>query len=155
MADFMKRRISTDSYQFPAGAFKIYGGGKFYNGFAIGATTKLSVVNEDGLLKLSKDATEALNWIRLFLGTLPPNNKTSMYIDIAKPVNYTVTCNLEINDNSLYTPIWNKPIIYHSTGDGDTDTLQAGGELSIGFTMPLQALPEVPDFCSIRAIWAE
>ena len=36
MADFiLNRKISVDKYPFPEGALKIYGDGKFYNGFAI------------------------------------------------------------------------------------------------------------------------
>ena len=43
MADFiLHRKISVDTYPFPEGAFQIYGGGKFYNGFSIGDTTKLN-----------------------------------------------------------------------------------------------------------------
>ena len=60
MADFMlHRKISVDKYPFPEGAFKIYGGGKFYNGFAIGALNNLTVVNEDGVLKFSRGAAKA------------------------------------------------------------------------------------------------
>ena len=55
MADFiLNRKISLDTYPFPEGAFKIYGGGKFYNGFSIGESSNISVVNKDGVLKFSQ-----------------------------------------------------------------------------------------------------
>ena len=87
MADFiLNRKISVDTYQFPKGAFKIYGSGKFYNGFSIGASNNLTVVNEDGVLKFSRGASEQQEHTKVILGTIPQNNKVSIYIDIASPL---------------------------------------------------------------------
>lgn len=154
MADFiLNRKISVDKYTFPEGAFKIYGGGKFYNGFAIGALNKLTVVNEDGLLKFSRGAAEAQERTSVILGTIPPNNKASIYIDVAAPFSQTMNSNLQINGSSLFTGKWLEATIYNTKGSGDRETLQAGGELSIYFQAG-SALSAIPNLCSVRAIWA-
>ena len=154
MADFMlHRKISVDKYPFPEGAFKIYGGGKFYNGFAIGALNKLTVVNEDGVLKFSRGAAEAQERTSVILGTIPPNNKASIYIDVAAPLSQTMNSNLKINNSGLFTGKWLEATIYNTKGSSDTQTLQAGGELSIYFQAG-SALSAIPNLCSVRAIWA-
>lgn len=153
MADFMlHRKISVDTYQFPEGAFKIYGDGKFYNGFAIGASNKLTVVNEDGLLKFSRGAAEAQDRTSVILGTIPQNNKASIYIDVAAPLSQTMNSCFLINNSSLFTVKWLEAKIYNTTGS-ETETLQAGGELAIYFQSG-SALPAIPNLCSVRAIWA-
>lgn len=154
MADFMlHRKISVDTYPFPEGAFKIYGDGKFYNGFAIGASNKLTVVNQDGLLKFSRGAAEAQERTSVILGTIPPNNKASIYIDVAAPLSQTMNSNLQINGKGLFTGKWTEAKIYNTKGSSDTQTLQAGGELTIYF-QSAEALAAIPNLCSVRAIWA-
>lgn len=154
MADFMlHRKISVDTYPFPEGAFKIYGGGKFYNGFAIGALNKLTVVNEDGVLKFSQGATKAQEKTTVILGTIPPNNKSSIYIDIATPLSQTLNSGFLINGSTLYNARWSEAKIYHTTGYSDTKTLQAGGALAIYFQWASD-LPAIPNLCSVRALWA-
>lgn len=159
MADFMlHRKISVDTYPFPDGAFKIYGGGKFYNGFAIGASNKLTVVNQDGVLKFSRGAAESQENTTVILGTIPKNNKQSIYIDIAVPlpqemINRTLGEWFIINNSSIYIQDWTDAKIYNTNGGGsDTKTLQAGGALSIAF-QAAEALPAIPNLCSVRAIW--
>lgn len=152
MADFMKRKISTDPYQFPEGAFKIYGSGKFYNGFSIGATTKLSVINKDGLLKFSREAAGQNVKTSVIFGIIPrSDNATYMYIDVAAPAS-TVRANVFVNNVTILSSNWSSARIYQT--DGDTATLRAGGELQIAF-MYYEALPAIPDLCSVRAIWIE
>ena len=160
MADFMlHRKISVDKYPFPEGAFKIYGGGKFYNGFAIGASNNLTVVNEDGVLKFSRGAAEAQENTTVILGTIPKNTKKSIYIDIAVPIpqemiNRTLGEWFRINNSSIYIKDWTEAKIYNTNGGGsDTKTLQAGGVLEIDFTTA-PALSAIPNLCSVRAIWA-
>ena len=156
MADFiLNRKISVDTYPypFPEGAFKIYGGGKFYNGFAIGALNKLTVVNEDGVLKFSRGAAEAQERTSVILGTIPPNNKASIYIDVAEPLSQSMISGFLINNSSLFTGKWLEATIYHTKGSTDTNTLQAGGELAIYFQSS-SGFPALPNLCTVRAIWA-
>lgn len=156
MADFiLNRKISVDTYPFPEGAFKIYGGGKFYNGFAIGASNKLSVVNEDGVLKFSRGAAESQEKTTVILGTVPPNTKQSIYVDVAVPVHEKLMYSwVKINDTSINIKIWTEAKIYNTdVGGTETETLQAGGELAIYFQIG-RPLPETPNLCSVKAIWA-
>ena len=154
MADFiLNRKISVDKYPFPEGAFKIYGGGKFYNGFAIGASNNLTVVNEDGLLKFSRGAAKAQENTAVILGTIPPNNKSSIYIDVAAPLSQTLNSGFQINGSTLYNDRWSEAKIYHTKGYGDDKTLQAGGALAIYFQWASD-LPAIPNLCSVRALWA-
>ena len=154
MADLiLNRKISVDKYQFPEGAFKIYGDGKFYNGFSIGATTNLSVVNVDGVLKFSRGAAKDQEKTTVILGTIPPNTKQSIYVDVAVPLSQTLTSGFMINNNTLYNDKWSEVKIYHTRGYGDDKAVQAGGALAIYFqsSSDLQA---IPNLCSVRAIWA-
>ena len=154
MADFiLHRKISVDTYPFPEGAFKIYGGGKFYNGFAIGASNNLTVVNADGVLKFSRGAAKAQDKTTVILGTIPPNNKSSIYIDIAAPLSQTLNSSFLINNSSLYNERWSEVKIYHTTGYGDDKAVRAGGELAIYFQWASD-LPAIPNLCSVRALWA-
>ena len=155
MADFMlHRKISVDTYPFPDGAFKIYGDGKFYNGFAIGASNKLTVVNQDGLLKFSRSAAEAQYETTVILGTIPPNTKQSIYVDVAVPTPQNIGSPwLKINDSSIYIATWSQVGIYHTKAGGSgTRTLQAGGVLGISF-QEASDLPAIPNLCSVRALW--
>ena len=159
MADFMlHRKISVDTYPFPDGAFKIYGDGKFYNGFAIGASNKLTVVNQDGLLKFSRLAAESQEHTTVILGTIPQNNKKSIYVDIAVPVPSSLSIALgspwfRINDSSIYMPTWDSVKIYNTRdSESNKKTLQAGGVLSIDFQSS-DTLQAVPNLCSVRALW--
>lgn len=157
MADFMlHRKISVDTYPFPEGAFKIYGDGKFYNGFAIGASNNLTVVNEDGVLKFSRGAAGEQEHTAVVLGTMPKNNKLSIYVDVAAPLSETMmNIWFKINDTSIYIARWTEAKIYNTRGgtdDSNTKTLQAGGVLAIDFTTA-PALPAIPNLCSVRAIW--
>lgn len=157
MADFiLNRKISVDKYPFPEGAFKIYGSGKFYNGFAIGASNNLSVVNEDGVLKFSRGAAAEQEHTTVILGSIPQNTKQSIYVDVAVPWSQNIMMNVwfKINDTSIYINRWTEAKIYNTNGGGsDTKTLQAGGVLAIDFaTAP--ALQEIPNLCSVRALWA-
>ena len=158
MADFiLHRKISVDTYPFPEGAFKIYGGGKFYNGFSIGDTTKLSVVNKDGVLKFSRGAANQQEYTSVILGTIPQNNKVSIYIDIASPLPQNVSGLFRIG--SGFNPFliteekWTTAQICHTTGSANTQKLQAGGVLGIDFNSPL-ALEAIPNLCEVRALWA-
>ena len=159
MADFiLHRKISVDTYPFPEGAFQIYGGGKFYNGFAIGASTKLSVVNEDGVLKFSRDAAKANEHTKVILGTIPKNTKQRIYVDVAVAVTVSayLPIYIEINDKRMFIGTWKEVNIYSTSGGSDdpnTSALQAGGVLSLDFQAP-DALPAIPNLCSVRAIWA-
>ena len=157
MADFiLHRKISVDKYPFPEGAFKIYGSGKFYNGFAIGASNNLSVVNADGVLKFSRGAAGEQEHTTVILGTVPPNTKQSIYADVAVPFPQNIMMNVwfKINNSSIYIKRWTGVKIYNTNGGGsDTKTLQAGGVLSLDFTTA-PALQAIPNLCSVRAIWA-
>ena len=154
MADFiLHRKISVDTYPFPEGAFKIYGGGKFYNGFSIGDTFKLSVVNEDGVLKFSRQNAWKEENTPVNLGTIPQNNKVSIYIDIASPLPNNVSGSFKIGSSTLITAEpWTTAKIYH-TESSDTQKLQAGGALSINFQSPT-TVPAIPKLCEVRALWA-
>ena len=158
MADFMlHRKISVDTYPFPEGAFKIYGGGKFYNGFAIGASNNLTVINEDGVLKFSRGAEKGQEKTTVILGTIPPNNKASIYVDVASPqppsTIPTTGPGFLINNSSLFVADWSEVKIYN-TRDSESNkrTLQAGGTLSIFFESASDS-PAIPNLCSVRALW--
>lgn len=153
MADFiLNRKISVDKYPFPEGAFKIYGGGKFYNGFAIGALNNLSVVNEDGVLKFSRGAAKAQDKTTVILGTIPPNNKAAIYADIATPLSQTLNNGFLINGSSLFIGRWSEVKTYH-TSESSANSVKAGGELAIYFQWASD-LPAIPNLCSVRALWA-
>lgn len=160
MADFMlHRKISVeDKYQFPEGAFKIYGSGRFYNGFSIGASNNLSVVNENGVLKFSRGAAAAQEHTKVILGTIPKNTKQCIYVDVAVAVAVSTYLPIyfEINDKSMFIGTWTEVNIYSTSGGADdpnTSALQAGGVLALDFTSS-DALPAIPNLCSVRAIWA-
>lgn len=161
MADFILNRkisVSVDTYPFPEGAFKIYGDGKFYNGFAIGASNNLTVVNENGVLKFSRGAAGEQEHTTVILGTIPQNNKQRIYVDvaIAVAVSTYLPIYFEINDKRMFIGTWTEVNIYSTSSgpdDPNTSALQAGGVLKIDFTTAT-ALPAIPDLCSVRAIWA-
>ena len=154
MADFiLNRKVSVNTYPFPEGAFQIYGGGKFYNGFSIGDTFKLSVVNEDGVLKFSRENAWQQENTYVNLGTIPQNNKVSIYIDIASPLPQNVSGSFKIGSIPLITDDpWTTAKIYH-TGPQETQKLQAGGVLSLNFVSPTTA-EAIPNLCEVRALWA-
>ena len=154
MADFiLHRKISVDTYPFPKGAFQIYGGGKFYNGFSIGDTFKLTVVNENGVLKFSREAAWTDEITSVILGTIPQNNNVSIYIDIASPLPQNVSGSFKIGSSGLITDgPWSTAKIY-KTGSSETQKLQAGGVLNIIFGSPTTLL-EIPNLCEVRALWA-
>lgn len=154
MADFiLHRKISVDTYPFPEGAFQIYGGGKFYNGFSIGDTFKLSVVNENGVLKFSRDSAWKMEETTVILGTIPQNNKVSIYIDIASPLPQNVSGSFKIGSSALITDEpWTTAKIYQ-TGSSETQKLQAGGVLTIVFGSPT-TVEAIPNLCEVRALWA-
>ena len=154
MADFiLNRKVSVNTYPFPEGAFQIYGGGKFYNGFSIGEAFKLSVVNTDGVLKFSRAAAWRQETTSVILGTIPQNNKVSIYIDIASPLPNNVSGSFKIGNGTLITDDpWSTAKIYH-TGSGETQKLQAGGLLSLNFMSPNVA-EAIPNLCEVRALWA-
>ena len=154
MADFiLHRKISVDTYPFPEGAFQIYGGGKFYNGFSIGDTFKLSVVNMDGVLKFSRENAWRQEDTSVILGTIPQNNKVSIYIDIASPLPNNVSGSFKIGSSTLITDDpWTTAKIYH-TGSQEAQKLQAGGVLSLNF-MSRNAAEAIPNLCEVRALWA-
>ena len=158
MADFILNRkiITADPYQFPEGAFPIYGGGRFYNGFSIGDTSNLSVVNKDGVLKFSRGASKANEETAVILGTLPKNNKTSIYIDIASPLSQSMTYKgFKIGSSALSTiNEWTTAGITNTRPGSDTQKVQAGGVLRIYFKSAT-ALPEIPDLLAVRALWAK
>ena len=154
MADFiLHRKISVDTYPFPEGAFKIYGGGKFYNGFSIGDTTKISVVNKDGVLKFSREAAKWMDKPSVILGTIPQNNKVSIYIDIASPLPNNVSGSFRLGDGGLIADgPWSTARIYQ-TSSSDAQRVQAGGVFGINFLSPSDA-EAIPNLCSVRALWA-
>lgn len=156
MADFILNRkiVTVDPYPFPKSAFPIYGNGKFYNGFSIGDTSNLSVVNRDGVLKFSRGAASANEETKLILGTIPKNEKDNIYIDIASPLSQSMTYKgFKIGTSSLSTiGEWTSAGIT-STRPGDyTKNIQAGGVLAIYFKSGT-ALPEIPDLLAVRALW--
>lgn len=161
MADFMLHRkisVSVDEYPFPEGAFKIYGNGKFYNGFAIGASNKLTVVNQDGLLKFSREAASKQVHTTVILGTIPQNTKECIYVDVAIAVEVStyLPIYVKINDKNMFIGTWKEVNIYKTSGGSDdpnTSALQAGGVLTLDFTAA-DDLPAIPNLCSVRAIWA-
>lgn len=158
MADFiLNRKISVeDKYSFPEGAFKIYGGGRFYNGFSIGSSNNLTVVNEDGVLKFSREATEAQESTSVILGTIPPNTKQRICVDVAVAVAISTYLPIyfEINDYRILSGTWKQVNIYYSVADeSNISALQAGGVLALDFTSS-DALAAIPNLCSVRAIWA-
>ena len=160
MADFILHRkiITVDPYPFPEGAFQIYGGGRFYNGFSIGASNNLTVVNEDGVLKFSRGAAKANEHTTVILGTIPKNTKQCIYVDVAVAVAVSkyLPIYFEINDHRMFIGTWKEVNIYSTSGGSDdpnTSALQAGGVLSLDFQAP-EALPAIPNLCSVRAIWA-
>lgn len=151
MADFMKRKISTDPYQFPEGALKIYGGGKFYNGFSIAETQRLTVVNEDGLLKFSREALGGNVGSNVIFGNIPPNGKKVICADVVTPLSQLQT-NVYINDQIL-GPNMNWGIAgIRRTPEHAASQVQAGGEFRITFIY-YQALPEM--MWTVRALWIE
>lgn len=150
MADFMKRKISTDPYQFPEDAFKIYGSGKFYNGFSIGETQRLTVVNEDGLLKFSREALGGNVGSSVIFGVVPPNSKKSLCADVVTPHSKLQT-KIYIGDQLLGYGNWDKAGICR-TPEYTASEVQAGGELRIAFIY-YEALPEM--MWTVRAMWIE
>lgn len=153
MADFMKRKIITDSYEFPEGALKIYGGGKFYNGFSIAETQRLTVVNKDGLLKFSREALGGNVESNIIFGTIPPNNKKVICADVVIPLSQLQT-NVYINDQIL-GPNMNWGITgVRRTSESQyfVTQVQAGGKFRIKFIY-YQALPEM--MWAVQALWIE
>lgn len=153
MADFMKRNIITDSYEFPEGALKIYGGGKFYNGFSIAETQRLTVVNEDGLLKFSREALGGNVGSNIIFGIIPPNSNKVICADVVTPLSQLQT-NVYIN-NVILGPNMNWGIAgIRRTPDSPSyaSQVQAGGEFRIEFIY-YQALPEM--MWTVRALWIE
>ena len=156
MADFiLHRKISVDTYPpypFPEHTIQIYGNGKFYNGFSIGDTSNLSVVNKDGVLKFSRGAANAHEETSVILGTIPKNKKTTIYIDIASPLYQAMTSVFAIEGSSLPTnDAWTTARITN-TEVRYLNKVQAGGVLSIYFKST-SALPAIPDLLAVRAIW--
>ena len=152
MADFiLNRKIYVDTYPFPEGAFKIYGGGNFYNGFSIGESSNISVVNKDGVLKFSGVAKNA----KVILGTIPKNNKTSIYIDIASPLPISnIRSGFNIDRSVMGTiKAWTTAGITYTSPGPDTNKLQAGGVLAIEFWSSAD-LPEIQNLFAVRALWA-
>ena len=151
MADFMKRKISTDSYEFPEGALKIYGGGKFYNGFSIAETQRLTVVNENGLLKFSREALGGNVGSNIIFGNIPQNSKKVICADVVTPLSQLQT-NVYINNRIVGGNMnWSIAGI-RRTSDWGSAAVQAGGEFRITFIY-YQALPEM--MWTVRALWIE
>ena len=159
MADFILNRnrkiYVVEPYPFPQGAFQIYGNGRFYNGFSIGDASNLTVVNKDGLLKISRGAASGNNETSVILGTIKKNGKKSIYIDIASPLSQPITYyGFKMGDDHLST-------IGAWTTAGITNTkitamyleiIKAGGVLRIYFKTG-NTLPAIPDLLAVRAIW--
>ena len=153
MADFiLNRKISVDTYPFPEGAFKIYGGGNFYNGFSIGESSNISVVNKDGVLKFSGVAKNA----KVILGTMPKNNKTSIYIDIASPLPRSdIRSAFNIGSSVIGTiKAWTTAGITYTNPGPNTNKVQAGGVLAIELWSSAD-LPAIPNLLEVRALWAK
>ena len=154
MADFiLHRKISVYTYPFPEGAFQIYGGGKFYNGFSIGDSINLSVVNRDGVLNFSRVASNP-RLSSVILGTIPKNNKNSIYMDIASPLSQSMDTYFEIGNGFLYTKDnWTTAkITYTQVKSQNLDTLRHGGVLTIAFRATSD-LPAIPNLFAVRALW--
>ena len=159
MADFIlnrNRKITVvDPYPFPEGVFQIYGNGRFYNGFSIGDTSNLSVVNRDGVLKFSRGAANAQEMTSVILGTMPKNKKNSIWIDIATPLSQRMTSLFAIDGSSMLNyEEWTSAQITHTKIDSSVQKLQRGGVLSIYFKSTT-ALPAIPDLLAVRAIWVK
>ena len=158
MADFILNRkiITVEPYPFPEGAFQIYGGGRFYNGFSIGDTSNLSVVNKGGVLKFSRGASKQNEETAVILGTLPKNKKDSIYIDIASPLSQSMTYNgFKIGSSTLSTiKAWTSAEITNTRPGSYTQKVQSGGVLAIYFKSST-ALPEIPDLLAVRALWVK
>lgn len=158
MANFILNRkiVTVDPYPFPKGAFQIYGNGRFYNGFSIGDTSNLSVVNKDGVLKFSRGASIANEVTSVILGTIPKNNKDSIYIDIASPLSQSMTYNgFKIGSSAISTiNEWTTVGITNTRPGSYTNKIQAGGVLAIYFKNGA-ALPAIPELLAVRALWAK
>lgn len=160
MADFILNRnrniITVDPYPFPEGVFQIYGNGRFYNGFSIGDTSSnLSVVNRDGLLKFSHVGWNSGQSKSVILGTMPKNNNSFIYIDIASPLSQSMNYNyFEVGGNALPSEgAWTTAQITR-TESRYSQRLKNGGVLSIFFKTST-ALPATPDLFAVRAIWVQ
>lgn len=159
MADFIlnrNRKITVDPYPFPEGAFQIYGNGRFYNGFSIGDTSSnLSVVNKDGVLKFSHGGWNGRQSKTVILGTMPKNNRTFIYIDIASPLSQSMNYNyFEVSGNALPSEgAWTTAQIT-KTEAAEAQSLRNGGVLSIFFKTST-ALPATTDLFAVRAIWVK
>ena len=109
------------------------------------------------LLKFSRGAAESQDHTTVILGTIPPNTKQSIYVDVAAPLSHTMmNIWFKINNSSIYIARWTEAKIYNTRGgsdDSNTKTLQAGGVLAIDFTTA-DTLAAIPNLCSVRAIWA-
>ena len=161
MADFILHRNKSvytyPPYPFPAGAFPIYGNGKFYNGFSIGDRSNLTVVNKDGVLKFSRGAASADEETKVILGTIPKNDKQSIYIDIASPLSQSMTYNgFKIGSSSLSTiKAWTTAEITNTRPGGTySQKIKAGGVLGIYF-QNATALPAIPNLIEVRALWVK
>ena len=156
MADFILNRktSSVDPYPFPQYAIPIYGNGKFYNGFAIGDATNLSVVNRGGVLKFSRGASNEYEETTVILGTIPKNTKNSIYIDIASPLSQTMDSYFKIGNKRLSNKDnWTTAqITFTRVVAQNLDILRPGGVLSICFQYK-NALPAIPDLLAVRALW--
>ena len=160
MGDFIlnrNRKISVvDPYPFPEkGAFPIYGNGRFYNGFSIGDASNLTVVNRDGVLKISRGASSGNNETSVILGTIKKNQKKSIYIDIASPLSQPITYyGFKIGADHLSTiGAWTAAGITNTKMTGSYfEIIKTGGVLRIYFKTG-NALPAIPDLLAVRAIW--
>ena len=160
MSDFILNRnrkiITVDPYPFPEGAFQIYGNSRFYNGFSIGDTSSnLSVVNRDGVLKFSKGASKQHEEASVILGTMPKNNNSFIYIDIASPLSQSMNYNhFKVGGNAIPSEgAWTTAQIT-KTESRYLQKLRNGGVLSI-FFMYGPALPATTDLFAVRAIWVK
>ena len=156
MADFiLHRKISSvDPYPFPEYAIPIYGNGRFYDGFSIGDTSNLTVVNRDGMLKFSRGASNEYEETSVILGTITKNKKNSIYIDIASPLSQTMTSYFKIRNSRVYTvEQWTTSQIIHTKVSAQNqDIVRPGGVLSICFEYKT-ALPAIPNLLAVRALW--
>lgn len=158
MADFILNRkiikpIPVEPYPFPAGAFKIYGNGIFYNGFSIGDRSNLSVVNRGGVLKFSRGAANAEEETSVILGTIPENAKESIIINIASPLSQNMTAAFKIGDSTVRTnDAWTSARITNTDPNRYKGMVQAGGVLRIYFKSTT-ALPAIHNLLAVQAIW--